>query len=176
MEISSLNSPVYHTPASMKHDGRGASESDAPLRMHTPSEGAVSSESTPAGKTDLSYYIGNPYEDAYVSDEVWEIFVKAAEGFDTSAMESAQQRLFDEESGNEYSMNSALSLLDWSKRAEAIKDNILLPQSSAVNIPENQKRMIADQMKAMLGAQLEILDRFQYFTQNGGIVSLDLVA
>lgn len=117
----------------------------------------------------------NPYSIDQVSDEAWQTYVKATKGFEPAAVQATQKLLFEEEEFVN-TMRDALSLLDWSKRAEALKDNIILPQSSSTDIPETQKRMIADQMKLMINAQTRILDNFSFLAQNGGPITLNLVA
>ena len=117
----------------------------------------------------------NPYSIDEVSDEAWQTYVKATKGFDPMAVNATKKLLFE---GDEFinTMSNAFSLLDWSKRAEVLKNNIILPQSSANDIPETQKRMIADQMKLMINAQTRILDNFSFLAQNGGPITLNLVA
>jgi hypothetical protein len=117
----------------------------------------------------------NPYSIDQVSDEAWQTYVKATKGFEPMATEATQKLLFEEEMFVN-TMSDALSLLDWSKRADALKENIILPQSNATDIPETQKRMIADQMKLMINAQTKILDNFSFLAQNGGPITLNLVA
>jgi len=117
----------------------------------------------------------NPYSIDQVSDEAWQTYVKATKGFEPMAVDATQKLLFEDEAFVN-TMSNAFTLLDWSKRAEVLKNNINLPQSSATDIPDTQKRMIADQMKLMINAQTRILDNFSFLAQNGGPVSLNLVA
>lgn len=117
----------------------------------------------------------NPYNIDQVSDEAWQTYVKATKGFEPMAVDATQKLLFEEEEFVN-SMTDAFSLLDWAKRADVLKNNIILPQSNASDIPDTQKRMIADQMKLMINAQTRILDHFGYLAQNGGDISIDLVA
>lgn len=117
----------------------------------------------------------NPYSIDQVSDEAWQTYVKATKGFEPIAVDAAQKLLFEEEEFVN-TMRDAMSLLDWSKRADVLKEHIILPQSSSTDIPETQKRMIADQMKMMVSAQVQILDNFSFLAQNGGPISLNLVA
>ncbi len=117
----------------------------------------------------------NPYSIDQVSDEAWQTYVKATKGFEPMAVDATQKLLFEEEEFVN-TMTDALSLLDWSKRADVLRENIILPQSSATEIPESQKRMIADQMKLMISAQSRILDNFSFLAQSGGPISLNLVA
>jgi len=117
----------------------------------------------------------NPYNMDQVSDEAWITFVKASKGFDETAVRQTQQLLFE---NKEYvnTMTDAFSLLDWSKRSDVIRENIILPESSSSNIPDTKKRMIADQMKMMVSSQVQILGNFSFLAQNGGQLSLNLVA
>ena len=133
---------------------------DAASNMHEGSDGTI-----PA----------NPYSIDQVSDEAWQTYVKATKGFEPMAVDATQKLLFEEEAFVN-TMRDAFSLLDWSNRAEVLKNNIILPQSGSTDIPETQKRMIADQMKLMINAQTRILDNFSFLAQNGGPVSLNLVA
>ena len=117
----------------------------------------------------------NPYNIDQVSDEAWQTYVKATKGFEPMAVDATQKLLFEEKEFVN-TMTDAFSLLDWAKRADVLKNNIILPQSNASDIPDTQKRMIADQMKLMINAQTRILDHFGYLAQNGGDLSIDLVA
>jgi len=136
-----------------------------PLSMDASTRNIQASDSMPA----------NPYNSDEISDEAWQTFVKATQGFDPMAADATQKQLFeDREFVN--TMSSALSLLDWGKRAEVLKNNIVLPQSGASEIPDAQKRFIAHQMEMMVDAQVKILDNFGFLAQNGGAVSIDLVA
>lgn len=117
----------------------------------------------------------NPYNIDQVSDEAWGTFVKATKGYPQIAVESTQKLLF-ENSEFSNSITNAMTLLDWSKRADVIKENIALPLSTSSEISESQKKIIADQLKMLIDAQQQILGNFGYLAKNGGFQSIDLVA
>ncbi len=169
MAIAALPSSVNQMPMSPR-------EGSYPFAQAQQGMSTTSNRSTPDHSAETTSIVENPYDTAVVDDMVWEVFTKASEGFDTAAVDAVQYRLFEERPKEGYTLSSAMSLMEWSERAEALKNNILLPQSSATDIPETQKRMIAEQMSTMLRSQTAILDRFSYFAQNGGAISLDLVA
>ncbi|MDQ1341360.1 MAG: hypothetical protein QG567_2518 [Campylobacterota bacterium] len=137
--------------------------------------GNVSTDVAELSIADSVNGVRNPYSTDKVSDEAWNTFIKATKSYPQIAVDSTQKLLF-ENSEFSNSNTSAISLLDWANRADVIKENIALPQSTSVDISESKKRVIADQMKMLISSQNQILDNFSYFAKNGGSVSLNLVA
>jgi hypothetical protein len=114
---------------------------------------------TPTVRTDE-----NPYENQGLDNIVWQSFVNASSGASEIAEESIRIALF--ESGGNSNL-TAVSLLDWADKAKALRDNIIVPQSTATEISEFQKYAIADQIRNLAHDQIQMLDTFDYLVHQG---------
>ena len=134
----------------------------------------LSNASKPVNNLDSqSYDITNPYQGS-ISDKTYNAFLKASEGFDERAVDGVKKALF--ESNSHGFQTTALSMLDWSSKAEAIADDIVLPNSNSTKISEFEKELIADQIRIILKAKKQILQNFSLIAKSKNDTSLNMVA
>ena len=163
MELNSYLNNSYSTQTDMYGFNNGTMQTDFNKKQ---------TDDKPK-EIDTSFSKMNPYDNNLISDEVWHKFEVASNEYDYTEKASVQELLFDEKFVN--STTTPLTLLDWSSRADVIKNNIYVPNINTSDDSETQKITIANEIKQAISNQIEILDNFK-FLLNNEFKSINLVA